>query len=60
MSCLSTALMLLENNTSEIDLAAEEIKSAIRNVDLFTGKTTTNDILNQVFQTSVLESKYHV
>ncbi len=50
-SCLSTSLKLLENEYSEIELAAEEIKSAIYNIDLFTGKTTTNDILDQVFST---------
>jgi len=46
---LSNALKLFENNPNEIELPAEEIKNAIRCVDLFTGKTTTNDILDKVF-----------
>ena len=46
---LSNALRLFENNPNEIELPAEEIKNAIRCVDLFTGKTTTNDILDKVF-----------
>ena len=50
-SCLSTAIKLLEDNFNGIELPAEEIKSAIGNIDLFTGKTTTNDILDQVFST---------
>ena len=37
----------------KIELPAEEIKNAISNIDLFTGKTTTNDILDQVFSTCV-------
>ena len=48
-SCLSSALRLLNENDKEIELPAQEIKSAINNIDLFTGKTTTNDILDQVF-----------
>ena len=47
-SCLSIALKFLEDS-NEIELPAEEIKNAITNIDLFTGKTTTNDILDQVF-----------
>ncbi len=50
-SCLSNALKHLENNSMEIELPAEEIKNAIVNVDLFTGKTTTNDVLDRVFST---------
>ena len=50
-SCLSTALKLLDSNSNEIELPAEEIKNAIYNIDLFTGKTTTNDILDKVFST---------
>ena len=50
-SCLSTALKFLDYNSNEIELPAEEIRNAIRNIDLFTGKTTTNDILDQVFST---------
>ena len=48
-SCLSTALKFLNTNSNEIELPAEEIRNAISNIDLFTGKTTTNDILDQVF-----------
>lgn len=51
ISCLSTALRFMENNSNEIELPAEEIKNAITSIDLFTGKTTTNDILDQVFST---------
>ena len=51
VSCLSAALRLLECSSNEIELPAEEIKNAITNIDLFTGKTTTNDILDQVFST---------
>ena len=50
-SCLSTTLTLLECSSDEVELPAEEIKNAIGNIDLFTGKTTTNDILDQVFST---------
>ena len=50
-SCLSTALKILESNSNEVELPAEEIKNAIANIDLFTGKTTTNEILDQVFST---------
>ena len=48
-SCLKAAMMFLENSSNEIELPAEEIKNAISNIDLFTGKTTTNDILERVF-----------
>ena len=51
ISCLSTALRFIESDSNEIELPAEEIKNAIANIDLFTGKTTTNDILDQVFST---------
>ena len=47
--CLATTLELLESNSNEVELPAEEIKNAIANIDIFTGKTTTNDILDQVF-----------
>ncbi len=49
VSCLSATLRLLESNSNQIELPAEEIKNAITNIDLFTGKTTSNDILDQVF-----------
>ena len=48
-SYLTSALRLLNENGKEIELPAQEIRSAIDNIDLFTGKTTTNDILDQVF-----------
>ena len=51
ISCLSDALRFIESDSNEIELPAEEIKNAIANIDLFTGKTTTNDILDQVFST---------
>tara|TARA_Y100000768_G_scaffold163360_1_gene122248 strand:- start:1128 stop:2447 length:1320 start_codon:yes stop_codon:yes gene_type:complete len=50
-SCLSRAIDLFINNDQTIELPAQEIKSAIANIDLFTGKTTTNDILDRVFST---------
>ena len=50
-SHLSKALDLFINNSQTIELPAQEIKSAITNIDLFTGKTTTNDILDRVFST---------
>tara|TARA_Y100000591_G_scaffold184091_1_gene159001 strand:- start:3753 stop:5072 length:1320 start_codon:yes stop_codon:yes gene_type:complete len=50
-SCLSRAIELFVNNSQTIELPAQEIKSAIENIDLFTGKTTTNDILDRVFST---------
>ena len=50
-SCLSRAIDLFINNNQTIELPAQEIKSAIANIDLFTGKTTTNDILDRVFST---------
>ena len=50
-SCLSRAIDLFINDSQTIELPAQEIKSAITNIDLFTGKTTTNDILDRVFST---------
>ena len=50
-SCLSRAIDLFVNNNQTIELPAQEIKNAIVNIDLFTGKTTTNDILDRVFST---------
>ena len=50
-SCLSRAIDLFINNSQTIELPAQEIKNAIANIDLFTGKTTTNDILDRVFST---------
>ena len=50
-SCLSRAIELFVNNSLTIELPAQEIKTAIENIDLFTGKTTTNDILERVFST---------
>ena len=50
-SCLSRAIDLFIDDNQTIELPAEEIRSAITNIDLFTGKTTTNDILDRVFST---------
>ena len=50
-SCLSRAIDLFVNNNQTIELPAQEIKCAIEKIDLFTGKTTTNDILDRVFST---------
>ena len=50
-SSLSRAIDLFINDSQAIELPAQEIKSAITNIDLFTGKTTTNDILDRVFST---------
>ena len=50
-SCLSRAIDLFINDSQTIELPAQEIKGAITNIDLFTGKTTTNDILDRVFST---------
>tara|TARA_Y100000992_G_scaffold96422_1_gene62160 strand:- start:116 stop:1435 length:1320 start_codon:yes stop_codon:yes gene_type:complete len=50
-SCLSRAIELFINNNQTIELPAQEIKNAIANIDLFTGKTTTNEILDRVFST---------
>ena len=50
-SCLSRAINLFINNSQTIELPAQEIKRAIVEIDLFTGKTTTNDILERVFST---------
>ena len=50
-SCLSKAIDLFINDSQAIELPAQEIKGAITNIDLFTGKTTTNDILDRVFST---------
>ena len=50
-SCLSRAVDLFINDSQAIELPAQEIKGAITNIDLFTGKTTTNDILDRVFST---------
>ena len=50
-SCLSKAVNLFINNSQTVELPAQEIKNAISNIDVFTGKTTTNDILDRVFST---------
>ena len=50
-SCLSRAIDLFINSNQTIELPAQEVKSAIKNIDLFTGKTTTKDILDRVFST---------
>jgi len=50
-SCLSRAIELFVNNSQTLELPAHEIKTAIANIDLFTGKTTTNDVLDRVFST---------
>ena len=50
-SCLSKAVSLFINNSQTVELPAQEIKNAISNIDVFTGKTTTNDILDRVFST---------
>jgi len=48
---LSKTLKLLGENVEQIELPAQEVRNAINNIDLFTGKTTTNDVLDQVFST---------
>ncbi len=48
-SCLSKSIDLFLEDSQNIELPAQEIKNAITSIDLFTGKTTTNDILNHVF-----------
>ena len=48
---LSKTLKLLGENVEEVELPAQEVRNAINNIDLFTGKTTTNDVLDQVFST---------
>ena len=48
---LSKTLKLLGENIEEVELPAQEVKNAISNIDLFTGKTTSNDVLDQVFST---------
>ena len=50
-SCLSNSIKLFTKDNQQIELPAQEIKRAISNIDLFTGKTTTNDILDNVFST---------
>jgi len=50
-SCLSKSIDLFLQDTQKIELPAQEIKDAIKHIDLFTGKTTTNDILDRVFST---------
>lgn len=48
-ACLTRAQDLFRKNHQELDLLAYELRSTIDNIDLFTGKTTTNDILERVF-----------
>ena len=50
-ACLSKAIDLFFKNSQTIELPAQEIMSAIESIDLFTGKTTTNEILDRVFST---------
>tara|TARA_B100000427_G_C15503668_1_gene593007 strand:+ start:80 stop:1399 length:1320 start_codon:yes stop_codon:yes gene_type:complete len=49
--CVSKALEIFNQEKPEIEIAAYEIRSAVSNIDLITGKTTTNDILEKVFST---------
>ena len=48
-SSLSRCFNLLIKDNQNIELPAQEIRNAIVQIDLFTGKTTTNDILDRVF-----------
>lgn len=50
-TCLSRSFNLLIKDSQNIELPAQEIRNAINQIDLFTGKTTTNDILDHVFST---------
>ena len=50
-SYLSRSIDLFVKDSQRIELPAQEIKNAIGSIDLFTGKTTTNDILDRVFRT---------
>ena len=50
-SCLSRSIDLFTKDNQKIELPAQEIRGAISNIDLFTGKTTTNEILDMVFST---------
>ena len=50
-ACLSRSQRLFNSNHKGLELLAFEIRSAITHIDLFTGKTTTNDILDKVFST---------
>ena len=50
-TCLSRSFNLLIKDNQNIELPAQEIRNAITQIDLFTGKTTTNDILDRVFST---------
>ncbi len=49
-SCLSRSIDLFVKDSQRIELPAQEIINAIDSIDLFTGKTTTNDILDRVFK----------
>ena len=46
---ISMAFNLFNENNQETELVAYELRRSISNIDLFTGKTTTNDILDHVF-----------
>ena len=46
---VSVACNLFNENNQETELVAHELRRSISHIDLFTGKTTTNDILDRVF-----------
>ena len=48
-ACLVRAQNLFNKTHQELDVLAHELRSTVDNIDLFTGKTTTNDILDRVF-----------
>ena len=46
---IQLAIENFDNKSPELEITAFEVRTAIANIDLFTGKTTTNDILEKVF-----------
>ena len=49
VSCMRRSLNLLNKKNPELELAAFEIRAAINKLDVFLGKTTSEEILENVF-----------
>ena len=49
LTCIQEAISLLSEKNPHLELVAHEIKDAVSFLDIFLGKTTSDDILDSVF-----------
>ena len=49
LSSVKASLKMLEQKSSPLEILAQELTIAVNQLDITTGKTTTNDILDSVF-----------